>query len=135
MTEASLTASRSLAWTAPLTILLLVLIAVFLLLGARGVFDPAGGAASLGLAVANASDLALMQAVGARNIGLAILGLALIILDVRLAVGCLLLVAALIAGLDFCIVNSASGLSSAVKHAAYVVVLAGFGWVTLRGGA
>ena len=43
MTEASLTASRSLAWTAPLTILLLVLIAVLLLLGARGTFRSCRG--------------------------------------------------------------------------------------------
>ena len=126
--------ARALPVRAPLTILLALLAVAFLLLGLRGVFLPDGGARSLGIAVADAADLALMQTTGARNIGLAFLALALIVLDARRSLAALLLAAALISALDFWIVLNASGLANAAKHLGYVALLAVLGGATFRTG-
>ena len=123
---------RALPFRAPLTILLALLAAAFLLLGLRGVFLPEGGARSLGIAVVDAADLALMQTTGARNIGLAILAIALIVLDARRSLAALLLAAALISALDFWIVLNASGLANAGKHLGYVALLTVLGGATMR---
>ncbi len=133
MTHAERPAPRALAWASPLTILLLLLVLAFLLLGLRGLLAPGAAAASLGVLVADPGDLALMQAVGARNIGLALLGLALVVQDSRAAMGWLLLAGAAIAGLDFWVVASATGVSAAMKHLAYVALLGGVGLATLSG--
>ena len=125
---------RALPVRAPLTILLALLAAAFLLLGLRGVLLPDGGAQSLGIAVVDAADLALMQTTGARNIGLALLAVALIVLDARRSLAALLLAAALISALDFLIVLNASGLANAAKHLGYVALLAVLGGATFRTG-
>jgi Domain of unknown function (DUF4267) len=122
---------RALAWTSPLTIVALLAVAAFFLLGLRGVLAPQPAARSLGVTIADARDLTLMQTTGARNMGLALLGLALVLIDARRPFGFLLGAAALIACMDFAVVFRASGMADAAKHIAYVVFLAGFSAVML----
>lgn len=127
-----LIASRELPWGHWLTILLIVMCLAFLALGLRGLLDPQGASAMLGVNVQNPLDLALMQAVGARNIGIVALAFTLLVTDSRKAIGYLLISTALIACLDFIIILRASGLTTAIKHIAYVVVLFAVGMVALR---
>lgn len=127
--------ARALPLRAPLTILLALLAAVFLLLGLRGVLLPDTGAQSLGIVVVDAADLALMQTTGARNIGLALLAAGLIVLDARRSLAVLLFAATIISALDFLIVLNASGLASAAKHLGYVALLAVLCGATFRTGA
>jgi hypothetical protein len=125
--------TRRLPWRAPVTILALLAASAFLILGLRGLLFPQTAVATLGVNVADPRDLALMQTTGARNIGLALLGLSLVIVDARRAFGLLLAAAALIAGLDFLVIRAASGLGEAVRHLGYVVFLAGFAVAILQG--
>lgn len=104
----------------------------FLALGLRALLAPAGAAASFGLPLSGGEGLAFVQAFGARNVGLGLVGMALIALDGRRALAVLFLAAAVIAGLDFWIVASQVGPERALKHIAYVAGLAGFGlWLLL----
>jgi hypothetical protein len=128
-----MTASRALPWRSPTTILALLAVAAFLGLGLRGVIVPEAAVSALGVSIADPRDLALMQTTGARNIGMSMLGLALVIWDARRAFGFLLAAAALIACIDFAVIRSASGLPEALKHLGYVAFLGGFAAVILRG--
>jgi len=105
----------------------------FLGIGLRAVLAPAGAAAFFGLPVPAAEGLPFVQVFGARNVGLSLLALALLVLDVRLELAAVFLAAALIAGLDAWIVTTHAGVAHAVKHFAYVVGLAGFGLILARG--
>ena len=105
----------------------------FLGIGLRAVLAPAGAAASFGLPVPLPEGLAFVQVFGARNVGLSLLALALLVLDVRLGLAAVFLAAALIAGLDAWIVTIHAGVAQAIKHFAYVGSLSGFGLFLLRG--
>lgn len=107
--------------------------AAFLLLGARALIDPAGGAETLGSPAADPRDLPLMQTTGARNFGMALLGFALIALGAWRSFGLLLAAAAVIAALDFWILSLAQGPLDAAKHAAYAAAFAVYAVVVLRG--
>lgn len=74
-----------------------------------------------------------MQTTAARNLGIALAALLMIVFDTRKALGLLLLAAAAITVLDFVIVAQASSWSQAVKHGGYFILLGGFAWATLRG--
>jgi hypothetical protein len=124
--------TRQMPLRSALTILVSLAAVGFLALGLRGVLDPAGGASSLGVMVRDPADLVLMQAVGARNIGLALLGMSLIWIDRRRELGLLLAAAAGIALVDFFVIWSASGLGTAGKHLIYVGVLIALGLAVLR---
>jgi hypothetical protein len=126
---------RALPWRAPVTITALLAVAVFLALGLRGLLLPQAAVATLGVQVADARDLVLMQTTGARNVGLSLLGLALVLTDARRGFGLLLAAAALIACLDFTVIRAASGLAEAARHLVYVIFLAGFAAIVLRGTA
>lgn len=105
----------------------------FLGIGLRAVLAPAGAAAFFGLPVPAAEGLPFVQVFGARNVGLSLLALTLLVLDVRLGVAAVFLAAALIAGLDAWIVTTHAGVARALKHLAYVAGLAGFGLFLARG--
>jgi hypothetical protein len=104
----------------------------FLGIGLRAVLAPAGAAAFFGLPVPAAEGLPFVQVFGARNVGLSLLALTLLVLDVRLGVAAVFLAAALIAGLDAWIVTTHAGVARALKHLAYVAGLAGFGFLARR---
>ena len=106
---------------------------IFLALGLRALFDPAGAAPFFGVALDAGPGLAFVQAFGARNIGLSLVALALIALDSRRGLIAVFFAAALIACLDFWIVAAQSDAHHAAKHLAYVAALAGFGfWFARR---
>ena len=105
----------------------------FFAIGLRAVLTPTGAAASFGLPVPSPEGLAFVQAFGARNVGLSLLALALLVLDVRVGVAGVFLAAALIAGLDAWVVTTYAGVTHATKYFAYVVGLTGFGLFLLRG--
>ena len=105
----------------------------FLGIGLRAVLAPAGAAASFGLPVPLPEDLAFVQVFGARNVGLSLLALALLVLDVRLGLAAVFLAAALIAGLDAWIVTTYAGVAQSIKHFAYAGTLSCFGLFLLRG--
>lgn len=123
----SASTARALPWNAISTWLAILATLVFLALGLRALLAPAGAASSFGLAVPDANGLSFVQVFGARNIGLSLLALTLIILDIQIGLAVLFLAAAVIAGLDAWIVTSNSGVSRALKHFAYIFVLLAFG--------
>ncbi len=124
---------RSLPWNAPTTWIALGAVAAFFLLGARAVLMPGPASAFFGVGIETGSGLAFVQAFGARNMGLALTGLALIWLDHRTALAALLLAGAFIAAIDAYAVMSAAGFAKGAKHLGYVVGLGAFGlWLWLR---
>lgn len=124
---------RSLPWAAPTTWVALLAALVFLALGLRAVLDPASAAAFFGLPVPTSEGLAFVQVFGARNIGLSLLALTLLILDLRTGLAAVFLAAGVIAGLDAWIVLFHAGFKFALKHFAYLVALPSFGVWLLRG--
>jgi hypothetical protein len=124
---------RALPWRSSVTIVALLAVAAFLFLGLRGLIAPEIAVRSLGVALRDPGDGALMQTTGARNIGMALLALALVLIDARRSFGLLLAAAAVIACLDFTIIRAASGLPEAARHLGYVAFLGGFAVVVLRG--
>ena len=127
------TGERTLPLTAPSTWVAALAAVLFLGLGLRALLAPAGAAALFGVPLDGGQGLAFVQGVGARNIGLSLVTLALIGLDVRMGLVAVFFAAALIAGLDFSIVATHTGALRAAKHLGYVAGLAGFGfWFALR---
>ena len=124
--------TRQMPLRSALTILVSLAAVGFLALGLRGVLDPAGGASSLGVMVRDPADLVLMQAVGARNIGLALMGMSLIWIDRRRELGLLLAAAAGIALVDLFVIWSASGLGTAGTNLIYLGFLIALGLAVLR---
>jgi hypothetical protein len=105
----------------------------FMALGLRALVAPATAAASFGVPVDGAAGLAFVQAFGARNVGLSVVALTLIVLDLRLGLAALFFAAALIAGVDFSIVATHQSVLKAAKHVGYVVGLVAFGvWFVRR---
>ena len=123
---------RQLPVRSPLTIALVLLACVFFLLGVRGLILPEAGAVSLGISPTTPEGLDLMRTTAARNIGLSLLAFSMLVFDHRRALAGLLFAAALISILDFWIVFQGTGMSKAVKHLLYFVLLAGFGALTAR---
>lgn len=124
---------RMLAYRNPSTLLACFAALAFLVLGLRGVFDPEGAANTFGIAISG-DGLAYMAATGARNVGLALLALAMVYFDLRRALAFLLIAAAIIAAFDFWIVWNAASFGKAAKHIGYVVFLFGFGVFFVREG-
>ena len=114
-----------------MTIVLGAAALVFFLLGLRGVLQPNAAAQTFGLIVGAPEDNAFMQAVGARNIGMSLLALGLLIRDLRSALVQLLGAACLISGLDFLIVSGEAGFAKAAKHLVYLLALFGLAVWTL----
>ena len=123
--------NRVLAYRNPSTILACLGAVAFLALGLRGILDPMGASGTFGVQITG-DGLAFMSTTGARNVGLALLALALIYGDQRKALALLLIAAGGIAALDFWIVLDATGSGKAAKHLGYVVFLLGFGLFLLR---
>jgi hypothetical protein len=126
-------AVRALSWRSITTWIAALATVGFLAIGLRALLVPAGASVSFGLPLSEGGGLAFVQAFGARNIGLSLVGMTLIALDVRRGLAALFLAGALIAGLDFWIVASHAGPERALKHIAYVAGLAGFGLWLLFG--
>ena len=118
--------SRKMPLNSPATLVAIVAALFFLGLGLRGYLDPPGAAQMFGFPNIGEAGFPTMQAVGARNMGLALIALTLVWLDAKQAFIALLLAAALITVLDFTIVWSVAGLEQSAKHLAYAVGLAGF---------
>ena len=125
--SASASAARTLPWSAVSTWLAILATLVFLALGMRALLVPASAASSFGLPVPDSSGLSFVRVFGARNIGLSLLALALIIFDIRIGLAILFLAAGVIAGLDAWIVTSNAGVSRALKHLAYIAGLIALG--------
>jgi Domain of unknown function (DUF4267) len=123
----SASTARTLPWSAVSTWLAILAAVVFLALGVRALLAPAGAAAFFGLPISDANGLSFVRVFGARNIGLSLLALVLIILDIRIGLAGLFLAAGVIAGLDAWIVTSNVGIKRAIKHFGYFVVLIVFG--------
>ena len=124
---------RLLSWSSVTTCMALIAAVAFLVLGLIALVSPTTSSTIFGVPVADGPGLAFVQAMGARTIGLALLAIALVILDLKAGLAALLVSAALIAGLDASIVGNQMGLAKAAKHIAYAVVLWGFGfWVASR---
>lgn len=121
------TATRTLPWNTVTTWLAMIVAIVFLALGLRALLAPTGAASFFGLQVPDEKGLSFVRAFGARNIGLSLLALAMIILDIRIGLGALFLAIGLIAGLDAWIVTSNAGLKKALKHFGYLIGLITFG--------
>lgn len=127
------TSPRLLPWNAASTWIAAVATVVFFGLGMRAFLDPAGASSFFGIPVTDPSGLAFVQVYGARNMGLSLVALALLVLDVRRGVAAVFLAAALIAGLDFTVVATQSGALRAAKHLGYFFGLSGFGfWLSRR---
>ena len=125
--------TRTLPWNAISTWLAILAALVFLAIGLRAFLAPAGAASFFGLPVPDANGLSFVRVFGARNIGISLLALTLIILDIRMGLAALFLAAGIIAGLDAWIVTSNAGISHAIKHFAYLIGLITFGlWFILR---
>jgi len=125
--------ARALPWSAVSTWIAILAALVFLALGMRALLAPAGAASFFGLPVPDANGLSFVQVFGARNIGLSLLALTLIILDIRMGLAVLFLAAGVIAGLDAWIVTSNAGIPYAIKHFIYVIGLFTFGiWFILH---
>ena len=125
--------ARTLPWSAVSTWIAILAALVFLALGMRALLAPAGAASSFGLTVPDANGLSFVRVFGARNIGISLLALTLIVLDIRIGLAVLFLAAGVIAGLDAWIVTSNAGISYAIKHFIYVIGLFTFGlWFTLH---
>ncbi len=118
---------RALSWRAVSTWIAVLATVGFLAIGLRALLAPAATSAAFGLPLSGGDGLAFVQAFGARNIGLSLVGMALIALDGRRGLAALFLAGALIAALDFWIVASHVGPERALKHLAYVTGLAAFG--------
>ena len=100
------------------------------MIGLRAVFAPSDAAAFFGVALDGPQGLAFVQAMGARNIGLALLAIVLLWLDLKSGVTTLLAAAAVIAGLDAWIVGQDAGWMKATKHIAYTIAFtAAAGWL------
>lgn len=95
-------------------------------IGVRCVLAPIGGARFYGVHVSDKDGAAFVQAMGARNIGMSVTALALIILSQRTGLSVLIAAAALMACLDAVIVWRAAGLGKAAKHIAYVPAFIAF---------
>lgn len=121
---------RSLPYRAPLTITLIALAIAFFLLGLRGLVFPGVAAATLGVPTASPDGFGLMQTTAARNLGLSLLAISMIIFDQRRALAGLLFAAALISILDFAIVWQINGLTASIKHIGYFCLLGTFGLLT-----
>jgi hypothetical protein len=125
--------ARALSWRAVTTWIAVLATMGFLAIGLRALLAPAGASASFGLPLSQGDGLAFVQAFGARNIALSLVGMALIALDGRRGLAALFLAGALIAALDFWIVANHVGAERALKHVAYVAGLAAFGLWLLFG--
>ena len=121
------TATRTLPWNAVSTWIAIIAALVFLVLGLRALLAPVGAASFFGLPVPDVKGLAFVRAFGARNIGLSLLALALIVLDLRMGLAVLFLAAGTISGLDAWIVTSNAGIVYAIKHFVYLVGMIAFG--------
>lgn len=127
-------AARALPWRHPLTWTAVAAAALFFGLGLRAVLAPVAASGTFGVPLEGGDGLAYVQAFGARNMGLALTGLLLVVLDQRRAFAGLLAAAALVAAVDATAVGQHAGLAAAAKHLGYVAALGGFAaWVGLRG--
>jgi hypothetical protein len=126
-------AARTVPFNAASTWIATLAAVAFFLLGVRALVAPAGAAASFGVPLDGGSGLVFVQAFGARNVGLSLVALASIALDARRGLAVVFLAAAVVAGLDFTIVATHGGASTAIKHLGYVLALGAFGvWFARR---
>jgi hypothetical protein len=128
---------RPLSLGAPVTWVAVFAALAFLALGVRGLVDPKGAARSFGIPLNTVEGVPqradFMRSTGARNIGLALLALALIVMDAQRALAALVFSAATISALDLVIVARAAGPGAAIKHSLYVIALAALGmWLWVR---
>ena len=120
--------------TAPLgggTLIAAVLAALlFGAIGLRCVLGPDGGARFFGVAVQDGPGRSFVQAMGARNLGLSLTALGLILFGARAGLAALIFAAVVTAALDAAIVWRASGVAKAAKHLAYAPAFLVFGlWI------
>ena len=126
--------NRMLPWDGATTWAAMAAAIVFLAIGARAVIAPSGAAGFFGVPVEGGAGLVFVQAFGARNIAMALTAIALVCLDQRNGLACLLLAAALVAAIDASAVGAQAGMAAAAKHIGYVIALSGFGaWLISRG--
>jgi hypothetical protein len=119
---------RSLPFGSMQFVVVALVSAAFLGLGITGVIAPRVTGALFG--ADPGGSFAFVQAVGARNTGLSLLAIALLVLDQRLALVALLAAAAIVAALDLWIVSTATSFVHAIKHLGYTLAMATLaGWL------
>lgn len=117
-----------------LRILVAIAALIFLRTGLIEILSPASWDGSYGVPLGGAASLPLVQAIGARNAGLALLGLTATIIGNRGAIVLALAALSIMAALDCYIVKSV-GLSTAyIKHGIFAAALASATiWASLSG--
>lgn len=116
--------------TMPMMIAAVLATGLFAAIGLRCLLAPSGGARFFGVPVIDAGGESFVQAMGARNLGLALTAAALIATGMRAGLAGLIAAAALTAALDALIVLRAAGMAKVAKHIAYVPIFAAFAaWI------
>jgi hypothetical protein len=124
---------RPLSWRSPMTWLAAIASLAFLAIGARAIVQPLAAAAGFGVPLDPGDGLVFVQAFGARNIGLSVFALLLLLLGQRRSLGLLFACGALIAALDAGIVAVHAGTAAgALRSAAIALVLLAIGAGLIR---
>jgi hypothetical protein len=125
---------RSLSWRSPTTWLAAIAAVAFLAIGARAILQPLAAAAGFGVPLDPGDGLVFVQAFGARNIGISVFALLLLLLGRRRSLGLLFACGALIAAFDAGIVAAHAGAAaSALRPAATALLLLAIGAGLMRG--
>lgn len=111
-----------------------VLATGFLALGVVEIVTPQSLGDGYGVHIVGQDGLALLSAVGARNIALSLIALFAGFAGLRAALAAVFGAIAVVAALDFYIVSTASGTEMALKHAVFVVLMLAIAlWVFFSG--
>ena len=106
---------------------------LFFGIGLRALLSPEGASAGYGVSINSGEGLAFVRAFGARNVGLSLVALALIVLDMRAGLAAVFFASAVIAVCDLIIVAGQAGAPAAAQHLVAVVALGAFGcWFAAR---
>lgn len=113
-------------------IVTLVVAMVWLTIGVLEVVSPKGWDVTFGMPLKSADGLSFVQAVGTRNIAISLIAIFAAVSGMRGTLSAVFAAIALIAALDFYVVSTAAGVTHALKHAVFVLVMAGISvWVAL----
>jgi hypothetical protein len=111
-------------------IITIVVAIAWLTIGVLEVISPKGWDATFGIPLKSEDGLSFVRAVGTRNIALSLIAIFAALTGMRGALAAVFAAIALIAALDFYVVSTAVGAAHALKHAFFVLLMAGISaWV------
>ncbi|MFZ0486275.1 MAG: DUF4267 domain-containing protein [Arenicellales bacterium] len=94
------------------------------------VISPKGWDVTFGMPLKSEDGLSFVRAIGTQNIAIGLIAIFAAITGMRGALAAVFAAIALIAALDFYMVNAAAGVAHALKHAIFVLVMTGISaWV------